>query len=227
MLLPQPSMPSNVMNGTPAILAARRVALTRPRAAVASLACSTLAGQTALVTGGSRGIGRAACAALRRGSGRASPSPTARDEARPRETLAEIEAGPAAVACGADLAARRRGGAARGARRGGARAARRAGGEPRHLEARPDRRDDAPSSGTRRSTPTSARCARSAARRRGAWSRAGAADRARRVHRRPARRALPLPLRGEQGRDHRAHQVARRRARRRAASASTAWPRAG
>ena len=64
----------------------------------------TLAGKTALVTGGSRGIGRATCVLFGRLGARVAVS-YARDEKAAREVVAEIErAGSKAVALRADLA---------------------------------------------------------------------------------------------------------------------------
>src|SRR5512139_3744938 len=63
----------------------------------------TLAGRTALVTGGSRGIGRATCTLFGRLGARVAVA-YARDEAAARETVGEIEAaGSKAVAHRADL----------------------------------------------------------------------------------------------------------------------------
>jgi 3-oxoacyl-[acyl-carrier protein] reductase len=65
----------------------------------------TLAGKNALVTGGSRGIGRATCALFGRLGARVAVA-YARDEKGAREAVAEIErAGSTAVALGADLTA--------------------------------------------------------------------------------------------------------------------------
>lgn len=65
----------------------------------------TLGGKTALVTGGSRGIGRAVCVLFGRLGARVVVA-YARDEAAAREVVAEVEAaGSAAVALRADLAA--------------------------------------------------------------------------------------------------------------------------
>ena len=64
----------------------------------------SLEGKTALVTGGSRGIGRAACVLFARLGARVAVA-YARDEAAARETVAAArEAGPEAVALKADLA---------------------------------------------------------------------------------------------------------------------------
>jgi 3-oxoacyl-[acyl-carrier protein] reductase len=64
----------------------------------------TLAGRTALVTGGSRGIGRAACVLFGRLGAKVAVA-YARDEKAAREVVAEIErAGSKAVALRADLA---------------------------------------------------------------------------------------------------------------------------
>jgi 3-oxoacyl-[acyl-carrier protein] reductase len=64
----------------------------------------TLAGKTALVTGGSRGIGRAVCGLFGRLGARVVVA-YARDEAAAREIVSEIEAkGSAAIALRADLA---------------------------------------------------------------------------------------------------------------------------
>jgi 3-oxoacyl-[acyl-carrier protein] reductase len=64
----------------------------------------SLAGRTALVTGGSRGIGRAVCGLFGRLGARVAVA-YSRDEAAAREAVAEIEAtGQAAIALGADLA---------------------------------------------------------------------------------------------------------------------------
>jgi NAD(P)-dependent dehydrogenase (short-subunit alcohol dehydrogenase family) len=63
----------------------------------------TLAGKTALVTGGSRGIGRATCVLFGRLGARVAVA-YARDEKAAREVVAEVErAGSAAVAVRADL----------------------------------------------------------------------------------------------------------------------------
>lgn len=65
----------------------------------------TLGGKTALVTGGSRGIGRAVCVLFGRLGARVVVA-YSRDEAAAREVVAEVEAaGSAAVALRADLAA--------------------------------------------------------------------------------------------------------------------------
>jgi 3-oxoacyl-[acyl-carrier protein] reductase len=78
--------------------------LTRPRAADSFLSMLSLAGKTALVTGGSRGIGRAVCGLFGRLGARVAVA-YSRDEAAARETVAEIEAaGSQAIALGADLA---------------------------------------------------------------------------------------------------------------------------
>jgi 3-oxoacyl-[acyl-carrier protein] reductase len=64
----------------------------------------TLAGRTALVTGGSRGIGRAVCALFARLGARVAVA-YARDEKAAREVVAEVEgAGSTAIALRADLA---------------------------------------------------------------------------------------------------------------------------
>jgi 3-oxoacyl-[acyl-carrier protein] reductase len=64
----------------------------------------SLAGKTALVTGGSRGIGRAVCSLFGRLGARVAVA-YARDEASARKAVEEIEvAGSRAVALGADLA---------------------------------------------------------------------------------------------------------------------------
>lgn len=64
----------------------------------------SLAGKNALVTGGSRGIGRAVCVLFGRLGARVAVA-YARDEASARRTVEEIEAaGSTAVAIGADLA---------------------------------------------------------------------------------------------------------------------------
>jgi 3-oxoacyl-[acyl-carrier protein] reductase len=64
----------------------------------------SLAGRTALVTGGSRGIGRAVCALFGRLGARVAVA-CARDEAAARETVAAVEAtGSSAVVLRADLA---------------------------------------------------------------------------------------------------------------------------
>ena len=64
----------------------------------------TLAGRTALVTGGSRGIGRAACTLFGRLGAQVAVA-YARDEKAAREVVAEVErAGSRAVALRADLA---------------------------------------------------------------------------------------------------------------------------
>lgn len=64
----------------------------------------SLAGKTALVTGGSRGIGRAVCALFGRLGAKVALA-YARDEAAAREAAAEVEAaGSTAVALRADLA---------------------------------------------------------------------------------------------------------------------------
>lgn len=64
----------------------------------------TLAGRTALVTGGSRGIGRAACTLFGRLGARVAVA-YARDERAAREVVAAVEgAGSSAVALRADLA---------------------------------------------------------------------------------------------------------------------------
>jgi 3-oxoacyl-[acyl-carrier protein] reductase len=64
----------------------------------------TLAGKTALVTGGSRGIGRAACVLFGRLGARVAVAYT-RDEKAAREVVAEVErAGSKAVALRSDLA---------------------------------------------------------------------------------------------------------------------------
>jgi 3-oxoacyl-[acyl-carrier protein] reductase len=64
----------------------------------------TLAGKTALVTGGSRGIGRAACVLFGRLGARVAVA-YARDEKAAREVVAEVErAGSKAVALRSDLA---------------------------------------------------------------------------------------------------------------------------
>jgi 3-oxoacyl-[acyl-carrier protein] reductase len=64
----------------------------------------TLAGKTALVTGGSRGIGRAVCSLFGRLGARVAVAYT-RDEAAAREVVSEVEAaGSTAVALRADLA---------------------------------------------------------------------------------------------------------------------------
>jgi len=78
--------------------------LTRPRAADSFLPVLSLAGKTALVTGGSRGIGRAVCGLFGRLGARVAVA-YSRDEAAARDTVAEIEAaGGAAVALRSDLA---------------------------------------------------------------------------------------------------------------------------
>jgi 3-oxoacyl-[acyl-carrier protein] reductase len=78
--------------------------LTRPRAADSLLPMLSLAGKTALVTGGSRGIGRAVCGLFGR-LGASVAVAYSRDETAARETVAEVEAaGGAAIALGADLA---------------------------------------------------------------------------------------------------------------------------
>jgi len=64
----------------------------------------SLAGKTALVTGGSRGIGRAVCGLFGRLGARVAVA-YSRDEAAARDAVAEIEAaGSTAVALRADLA---------------------------------------------------------------------------------------------------------------------------
>ena len=65
--------------------------MTRPRAADSFLPMLSLAGKTALVTGGSRGIGRAVCGLFGRLGARVAVA-YSRDEAAARETVAEIEA---------------------------------------------------------------------------------------------------------------------------------------
>jgi len=99
-LLPQPSMPSNVMNATLWILAALG-ALTGPSRADSVSCVLTLAGQNALVTGASRGIGRHTALLMARLGARVAVG-YGRDEAAAKETLAQM--GGAGVVLGADLA---------------------------------------------------------------------------------------------------------------------------
>ena len=81
--------------------------MTRPRAADSFLPMLNLAGKTALVTGGSRGIGRAVCGLFGRLGARVAVA-YSRDEAAARETVAEIEAaGSTAVALGPTSRGRR------------------------------------------------------------------------------------------------------------------------
>jgi 3-oxoacyl-[acyl-carrier protein] reductase len=83
---------------------AAAAALTRLGSADRLLHMLSLAGRTALVTGGSRGIGRAVCGLFGRLGARVAVA-YSRDEAAAREAVAEIEAtGQAAIALGADLA---------------------------------------------------------------------------------------------------------------------------
>ena len=174
----------------------------------------SLEGHVALVTGGSRGIGRAVCV-LMAASARAWPSTTCATRRRRRhggrDRRPPAARPPPSRPTSPIPRPRRRWWPRPQARLGPLDVARR---QPRHLEARAARADDARRSGARPCASTSTaptRVCRAAAA--GMIARGRGADRARRLHRGPARRGGVRALRGDQGRDHRVHEVARRRAR--------------
>ena len=173
----------------------------------------SLAGKTALVTGGSRGIGRAVCALFGRLGARVALA-YARDEKAAREAAAEVEAaGSTAVTLRADLAQD-------GAAERLVAAAEDALGPLDILVANHGIWKRAPietmtlaewDEMVRTNLGSVRALCSEAARRMG--PRPVGRDRPRRVHRGPARRALPRALRRDQGRGDRTHPLARLRAR--------------
>ena len=173
------------------------------------------AGKAVLVTGGSRGIGRAIVDALRR-RGRRRDVLLSRQRARRRRTLSRLRARPA-MKCTAqqvDVTRRRRRARPRSSGRRARRAHRRAG-EQRRRDPRQSARGDSTTTTSRAVLDTNVGGVFNMARAVVPYmimQRAGR-DRQPELGGRREGRPRPDELRGEQGRDQRVHARARRRAR--------------